>query len=286
MVASSATIGPAIRATRGSVTDLRSALRWAGSTSLGGALAGSRLGFYNGAFNPPTLAHAHIAMEVAAKVDCLWLDPDPASAHKPRFMDESHEARVQMCERLLSDNPAWTAKMGVGSLRKDMGSAAGNSPELFHALRALVGPSGHITWAVGADVALGMRHWRDKIMECTQPGETCDALMVFRRAGADEQQVQDALGGLRCDVTVIDMPSHLLGASSQRAREALVRAATLGRMEDGREDTCSLLMPGSVAAFCLTQPTLLAMYRKQLRALGDSEAGETTGVGHMKPGDP
>ena len=267
-------VRPAIRATRGSVTDLRSALRWANSTSLGGTLAGSRLGFYNGAFNPPTLAHAHIAMEVAAKVDCLWIDPDPASAHKPHFMDESHEARVQMCERLLSDNPAWTAKMGVGSLRKDMGSAAGNSPELFHALRALVGPSGHITWAIGADVALGMRHWRDKkVAECTQPGETCDALMVFRRAGADEQQVQDAIGGLRCDVTVIDMPSHLLGASSQRAREALVRAATLGRMEDGCEDTCSLLMPGSVAAFCLTQPTLLEMYRKQLRALGDH--GET-----------
>ena len=262
----------AIRATRGCVSDLRSALRWAGSTSVGGVLDGCRLGFYNGAFNPPTLAHAHIAMQVAAKVDCLWLDPDPASAHKPRFMDESHEARVQMCERLLSDHPAWTAKMGVGSLRKDMGSAAGNSPDLFRVLRALVGPTGSITWAVGADVALGMRHWRDKVVECTQPGETCDALIVFRRAGADEQQVQEVLGGLRCDVTVINMPSHLLGASSQSAREALVRAAALGRMEDGREDACGQLMPGSVAAYCLTQPTLLDMYRKQLRALGDDES--------------
>ena len=271
----------AIRASRGSVTDLPSAKRLAGSTSLGGLLAGRRLGFYNGAFNPPTLAHAHIAKQVAAHVDCLWLDPDPASPHKPRFMDESHAARVQMCERLLSDHPAWTATMGVGSLRKDMGSAAGNGPELFRALRAMVGPAGHISWAVGADVALGMRHWREKVAECTQPGETCDALIVFRRAGADEEQVQEVLSGLRCEVKVIDMPPHLLGASSQSAREALVRAAALGRMEDGRADACGQLMPGSVAAYCLTQPKLLEMYREQLRAFvdeGQAGAGDAAGT--------
>ena len=69
------------------------------------------------------------------------------------------------------------------------------------------------------------------------------------------------------------MPEELLGASSQRARKALVSAAAGGRTSregDGR-DPCSALMPGSVAAFCLTQPELIAMYQRQLRALDGSE---------------
>ena len=305
----------AIRATRSRITDVASARQWAASTPLSGVLRGAQLTYYGGAFNPPTNAHSHIAMQAAARCDLLWLDPDPASAHKPRFMDESLAARVSMCERLLSDYPLHTQKMGVGCLRRDMGPVAGSGPELFRVLRALVGPDGRIVWTLGADVATGMKYWREKVAECTQPGDTCDELLVFRRAGSDEAEARQVLRGLRCAVTWrplvqsalmpctpygpakwprtaqgspshpkappprtlpsprrwLDMPEELLGASSQRARKALVSAAAGGRREGDGRDMCSALMPGSVAAFCLTQPELIAMYQRQLRALDGSE---------------
>ena len=81
-----------IRATRGRVTSEESAAAFASRSSR--VLSGCRLGFFNGAFNPPTRAHAHIAAQVASRVDCLWLDPEPATAHKRRFMDESLDARI------------------------------------------------------------------------------------------------------------------------------------------------------------------------------------------------
>lgn len=216
-------------------------------------------------------------------MDCLWVDPEPATPQKRRYMDESLDARVEMCERLISKwqslaeerlegghalDETLKAKLaaltpiGVGSLRKDMG-AAGESVELFRALRALVGPSGKLYWAVGADVAIGMRRWHDKALECTQPGETCDGLLVFTREGSGDEEVREALSPLRCDIEVIPMPSHLLTASSQRARKALVRAATVGN-----DDACRSILNGSVTDYCLSQPWLLEMYQAQLRDLG------------------
>ena len=38
-----------------------------------------------------------------------------------------------------------------------------------------------------------MRRWRDKVVECTQPGETCDGLLVFTRVGVSDEQVMAAV---------------------------------------------------------------------------------------------
>jgi hypothetical protein len=100
---------------------------------------------------------------------------------------------VAVCERLVSEYKL-TSTVGVGSLRRDLGPAAGESAELFRALRALIGPSGRLYWALGADVASGMRSWRAKVEECTRPGETCDGLLVFKREGASDVQVTDCKG--------------------------------------------------------------------------------------------
>ena len=200
-------------------------------------------------------------------------------------MDESLDARVRMCESLVSDHrsqaeqrvdlghsmdeglqAALTNAIGVGSLRKDLGRAAGESAELFRALRGLIGPAGQLYWALGADVASGMGSWRDKVEECTQPGKTCDGLLVFTREGSDDTQVREALSGLSCTVEIIEMPSHLLRASSQRARRALVRAAANGHQSD---DACRAVMLGTVSDYCLSQPWLLEMYQAQLRDIGD-----------------
>ena len=156
-----------------------------------------------------------------------------------------------------------------------MGRAAGESADLFRTLRALVGPAGRIYWALGADVACGMRFWRDKVEECTRPGETCDGLLIFRREGADEEQVRQVLSGLQCDVEIIGMPAPLRRASSHRARLALVQAAAdAADAADGGTGgnhglACSDLMPSSVSDYCLAQPWLLEMYQAQLRELGE-----------------
>lgn len=210
-------------------------------------------------FNPPTLAHAHIAARLAERCDGVWLDPEPATQHKPKFMDETWSARVQMCERMAASHAPLTAKVGVGSLRKDMGQAAGSSAELFLSLRALVGPGGKLCWAVGSDVACGMRFWRDKLDACTVPGETCNELLVFMRDGADEATVRDVLRGLSCDVDLVDMPARLRGTSSHGARRALVA-------KNGGD--CAALMEGSVADYCLAQPELLEVYETQLQEVG------------------
>eukprot|EP00971_Amphidinium_carterae_P230151 4567873-Amphidinium_carterae.1 len=94
-----ATVAQAIRATRGKVCDLDSAVAWSLKQSPAAkALEGRSLVYYNGAFSPPTRAHAHIARTIASDpdVDALWLDPEPARPGKLRWLDETLEARVAM----------------------------------------------------------------------------------------------------------------------------------------------------------------------------------------------
>ena len=184
--------GVAVASTRGRVRDVVSAVAY-GATAAGAALRGASLAFFNGAFSPPTLAHAHIASSVAAmaSVDVLWLDAEPATQHKQRFMDETFDARVAMCERMVRSLDL-RACAGVGTLRRDLG-ALGHGEELFDALRALVGPEGHLFWVLGADVVEGMRYWPEKARRFLRPRRTCDGIIVFVRAGWTEISVRALL---------------------------------------------------------------------------------------------
>ena len=96
------------------------------------------------------MAHAHIVASLADRADCVWMDVEPASARKRRWMDEIHDLRVQMCEAMVTELQLSSA--GVGTMRSDLGRELGNSAELFRTLRALLGGSGELYWGLGADV--------------------------------------------------------------------------------------------------------------------------------------
>ena len=250
-----------IRATRGKLASSQAASRIAGPV-----LQGRRLAFYNGAFSPPTMAHAHIVASLADRADCVWMDVEPASARKRRWMDEIHDLRVQMCEAMVTELELSFA--GVGTMRSDLGRELGNSAELFRTLRALLGGSGELYWGLGADVAEGMRHWRAKVEEFTQPGVTCDGLVVFLRAGSSREAVREALAGLRCQVELVEMPAKLAATSSHHARRALVSASRGSGGGDHGAAEAEGLVPPSVAALCLEQPQLMEAYREQVASLG------------------
>ena len=271
-------VGAAIAATRGSVCDAASAAAHASAHSAGGALRGLSIAYFNGAFSPPTLAHAHIAQSIVAlpAVDALWLDAEPATNHKRQWMDETMAVRIEMCERMVADLDIWRSA-GVGTLRRDMGDERGSDIELFRTLRTLVGSEGRIIWALGADVVEGMQYWPEKARSFMQPGDTCDGLLVFVRSGWTEDRVRASLdavfdassGGAHADfaVDVLPMPSSLAGTSSHAAREALVavreapadgqRAAAL--MEEANE----IVLP-SIAAICREHEHVIDVYAAQV----------------------
>jgi nicotinic acid mononucleotide adenylyltransferase len=230
-------------------------------------LLNRKLVYFNGAFSPPTSAHAHIAASIFKDlaVDALWMDPEPCTPHKPQWLDGTLEARVEMCERLLGSFDL-SASAGVGTLRRDLGPEVGNTVELFHTLRALLGGCGHgrLVWALGADVLDGMRFWAEKAREFLQPGVTCDGFLIFVRDGWTEKQLLAiaavVLGREPAaeEISVIVMPEEVAAVSSHKARKAIVLAAAA----TPAEDLC--LVPLAVREVCLNRPEVLEAYRDQV----------------------
>lgn len=232
------------------------------------ALRGRSLAFYNGAFSPPTRAHTQIVSWLAERHDAVWMDVEPATPRKRSWMNESLAARLQMCEATL-DELGLDTRAGVGTLRADLGEERGNSIALFETLRGIVGSAGRLYWAVGADVAEGMLHWRSKVETFTQPGVTCDGLIVFSRAGSSVGAASKALAGLDCSVEFVQQPTLLSQLSSHQARIGLVQAADAsdGRSRDDElaRRLHSVLLP-SVARMCLNNPAVLDIYREQIQS--------------------
>ena len=262
------TLQHAIAATRGVV---RSSQLAAAHTAASTAFRGSSLAYFNGAFSPPTLAHAHIATSIIEQdtvdVDVLWLDVEPATQHKRKWMDETFDARVAMCDQMIADLDLRRCA-GVGTLRSDLGNVRGSSIDLFRTLRALVGPEGRVVWAVGADVIDGMRHWPEKASTFLVPGDTCDGLLVFVRGGYTEAHVHEVLDDIlppdrkQLTVDMLPMPATLAAMSSRAARESLVADR---RLRPPGGDEASLMIP-SIAELCRVDDTLLDVYADQVES--------------------
>lgn len=258
----------AIRATRGVLRHAEAARSLATEVPEVATLLNRNLVYFNGAFSPPTRAHAHIVAELLKHpgVDALWLDPEPSRPKKPQWLDETFDARVEMCERMVADL-GLTDSAGVGTLRRDLGPDLGSSVELFHTLRALLGGPGHgrLVWALGADVLHNMRYWSEKARKFVQPGDTCDGLLVFMRDGWTEEQLLEAatavLGHVprAGELTMIPMPEALAAASSHKARKELLESVDGGCPPDAN----SLLLP-VVHNVCIDRPDLLETYRDQV----------------------
>mmetsp|Transcript_32983 Transcript_32983/g.74107 ORF Transcript_32983/g.74107 Transcript_32983/m.74107 type:complete len:317 (+) Transcript_32983:2-952(+) len=269
----------AIAATRGRLSNAASVAAWAREMpAAAAALKDKHLVFFNGAFSPPTCAHAHIAATICKdpQVTALWLDPEPARPGKERWQNETMEARIEMCELLTEELPV-RGIAGVGCLRRDMGPELGASVELFRVLRALLGGPGRgtLTWAVGADVFEGMKYWAAKARACLQPGETCDELLLFTREGWSKDRLAaatQAVGHAPCHVSVIPMPEHLLSVSSNQARAALVRESAA--VEPDRLGELAMV-PRRVAEFCLSREDVCRIYAQQVARLSAATGGSS-----------
>lgn len=227
---------------------------------------GRSLCYYNGAFSPPTRAHTHIVSWLADRYDIVWMDAEPATPRKRHWMNETLQERVKMCELTLDVLSLEHA--GVGTLRATLGSELGNSAALFTELRNFVGNTGQLYWAVGADVAEGMKYWRHKVETFTKPGITCDGLVVFSRAGSSVEAASKAVAGLACSVEFVEQPAHLSHVSSHQARVGLVQAsdASGNRALPPTHELAQLdgvLLP-SVARMCLQNRDILDVYREQI----------------------
>lgn len=257
-------VSKAIRAGRGVLRHVESAQIWASEAPEAATLLNRHLVYFNGAFSPPTRAHAHIISTIVAHpdVDALWLDPEPARPKKPQWLDETFDARVEMCEQMLVDL-GLTNNAGVGTLRRDLGPE-GNSVELFYTLRELLGGAGHgrLTWALGADVLDNMRYWAEKARTFLIPGSTCDGLLVFMREGWTEEQILEAAAAVlgrqpsAGELMMMPMPKALAAVSSHQARKALVAEA------DPQEES-HLLLP-VVHNLCRSRPGVLEVYSDQV----------------------
>eukprot|EP00747_Dinoflagellata_sp_TGD_P032569 gnl/TRDRNA2_/TRDRNA2_136076_c0_seq3.p1 gnl/TRDRNA2_/TRDRNA2_136076_c0~~gnl/TRDRNA2_/TRDRNA2_136076_c0_seq3.p1 ORF type:complete len:316 (+),score=74.15 gnl/TRDRNA2_/TRDRNA2_136076_c0_seq3:133-1080(+) len=261
-------VAETIRATRGAFQDAAEVAAWVAASPGRDALHGKSLVYFNGAFSPPTTGHAHIVSALAKDfgADALWLDPEPARHGKQKWLDETLEARIEICEIMVEDL-AIAHVTGVGTLRHDLGPERGSSTELFHVLRALLGGhgQGRLLWAMGADVFEGMRYWTEKARSCLQAGVTCDGVMIFVRNGFTQERLRAAavevLGRepLPGEVNVLPMPEALASTSSHEARKALILAAA------GASDSeDSNLMPAVVRTMCLARPDLLRVYEDQV----------------------
>jgi nicotinic acid mononucleotide adenylyltransferase len=268
-------ITAAIRTARGRLRHLQSAQEWLAKSPESIALRNCHLVYFNGAFSPPTRAHAHIVTTIASYpgVDALWLDPEPARSQKPLWLNETFDARVEMCEQMLVDLHGGTRTMrtvGVGTLRRDLGPDLGESVELFQVLRCLLGGSGHgrLTWALGADVLENMRFWDSKARAFLQPGLTCDCLLVFMREGWAEEQLRDSASTVfgrdlaDDELILLPMPDSLASVSSSKARQALVQRS----VDQSPLELSSLLLPG-VHKTCMTHPGVLEVYKDQVASL-------------------
>lgn len=242
------------------------------------AMFGKSMIYFNGAFSPPTRAHAHIIQVLAQDpdVDALWLDPEPAKPGKERWQDATLEARLEMCE-LMAAEASSAGNVGVGTLRRDLGPKLGESPELFRTLRAVLGGAdeGKLCWALGADVFEGMRHWADKARACLQPGITCDSLLVFARDGWTEDNLSAAINAIDlspCAVRVLRMPDQVRCLSSRSARRLLVAALKAAEMCKEQDEVANAavgqelegVMTPSIAKFCLAHQNVCSIYEEQV----------------------
>jgi len=272
-------VANAIRASRGALRHVESTQSWIVSAPEAAVLLNRSLVYYNGAFSPPTLAHAHIVAAIASYpgVDAVWMDPEPARPKKELWLDETFDARVEMCDRMLAELGLEDVS-GVGTLRRDLGPEAGSSIDLFHTLRTLLGGVGHgrLVWALGADVLDNMRFWAEKARTFVQPGHTCDGFLVFIRDGWTEEKLREAATTVlgrepkADELILVAMPENLAAASSHKARKALVlQGAQRNTGECAPQNSTSLLLP-VIENLCHTLPHVLEAYSDQVASTPDA----------------
>lgn len=122
------------------------------------ALAGKRVAFFGGSFDPPHLGHLAVARaaRAALALDTVLFAPVGAQPLKPRGSTASFDDRVAMTRLAVADAPGFA----VSLIDAPKASAAPNyTLDTLLELRAELPVDGRLFCLMGADSFLGLRRW-------------------------------------------------------------------------------------------------------------------------------
>jgi nicotinate-nucleotide adenylyltransferase len=177
----------------------------------------ARLGLLGGTFNPPHLGHLICAQEAWSQLglDRVLLVPVHTPPHKEAEADPGVEARVELCELAVGDDP----RLGVSRIDADVPGASWTVDTLrrLHERH----PEHDLTFIVGGDMARSLPTWREpeSILDLAELG-------VAGRDGTNRSEIEASVSTLRGSagrVRFFDMPT--IGVSSTLVR----RRAAEGR---------------------------------------------------------
>jgi nicotinate-nucleotide adenylyltransferase len=148
----------------------------------------ARVGLLGGTFNPPHIGHLVCAQEAwwQLGLDRVLLVPVHTPPHKEAEEDPGVDARVELCELAVGDDP----RFGVSRIEADVPGRSWT----VDTLRSLHErhPEHALTFIVGGDMAHSLPAWREPeaILELAE-------LAVAEREGVRREDIADRLGGLR-----------------------------------------------------------------------------------------
>ena len=172
----------------------------------------ARVGILGGTFNPPHIAHLICASEAAAQLglDRVLLTPVAVPPHKQASGDPGPRARLELCRLAVAGDPRLDV-CDVEVVRRGASYTADTLRELRER-----SPQDELTFILGADIALGLRRWREPevVLELA-------TLAIAERTGAVHDEIaadlEQAFGG-RARLRFFAMPRIDVSSSEIRER--------------------------------------------------------------------
>jgi nicotinate-nucleotide adenylyltransferase len=199
-------------------------------------MAGLRVGFFGGSFDPPHWGHLAVARAAAEQfaLDRVLLAPTGLQPLKPQGATASYADRLEMVRLLCGELPYLEASELDAPLGGTLGEGVPNyTIDTLTRLREELGEGDRIYSIVGVDAFLALRRWRDpgKLLAIaewivvTRPGFSLGELVGLGLSEAERAKV------------------HLLGGVAEEVSSTGVREA----LRDGRN--CAGMVPGSILEY-------------------------------------
>lgn len=146
-------------------------------------IAGRRVAFFGGSFDPPHAGHLAIACaaRAALALDVVLFAPVGAQPLKPHGSSAPFEDRVAMTELAIAGDSGFA----ISLIDAPTGSGAPNyTIDTLHTLRAQMRPDAELFFLMGADSLRGLRRWHRaseipfaaSLVVASRPGEAGEAL--------------------------------------------------------------------------------------------------------------
>jgi nicotinate-nucleotide adenylyltransferase len=165
-------------------------------------IAGSRVAFFGGSFDPPHRGHLAIARaaQAALQLDLVLLAPVGAQPLKPGGATASFDDRVAMTRLAIANEPGFALSLA------DAPNAAGTpnyTIDTLHQIRAEMPPNANLFCLMGADSFFALRRWhRGAEIPFAAP------LIVASRPGQNLADLAHALpAGLSLDEECLPTPA-------------------------------------------------------------------------------